>query len=574
MRTKILVVLLALALSANLRAQVTIGDLTAPATGALLDLNKTTKGGLLLSNVTLTDLGKIPSNVPNSFPGIVAGSNDETNNDFKGALVYHTGVNGIAAGIYVWNGTNWTPVTENCLPAENLTLTLAASSIAPAVNTPDTFTVSSNASARCAEGESYTWSVSGANSGDFTILSTAGDKASIRFNTAGAYTVRVVAQNSYSTGSAAPAEMTVLAGGVVPVELKTSGYYLTGKPCYDINKTDTYDSRHVATTATARVATSTNLGDATNRTRTYKFYHENYRNLSISLLEDNGGLVKSISQPQSSDQTGVSDYKTFTVTFKDNVETLVTGHGYSVKLLASYTDPIGQSKFADMEISVQDGLCGCPAKISATEWLTFACHNLGGLDILTGTEPFTYTYHGDWYRWGAAVASRKNLSTTTDANPLPAEWTYINTTAPAIPAYQDYDTYQDADWLPANNPCPAGWRLPTNPEFAAAVNKTAENVDLPTENNSLSYPGTWNWSASNKTNFSALLKVGDYLYLPAAAYRYSSDGSLRYRGLHGYYWSSSAQSSYGWYVSFTNGEILMVYSNRAYGLSVRCVAAE
>jgi hypothetical protein len=43
----------------------------------------------------------------------------------------------------------------------------------------------------------------------------------------------------------------------------------------------------------------------------------------------------------------------------------------------------------------------------------------------------------------------------------------------AVPAFQDYNTYGTDDWYVANNPCPAGWRLPTNSEFAAAINRTA-----------------------------------------------------------------------------------------------------
>jgi uncharacterized protein (TIGR02145 family) len=258
------------------------------------------------------------------------------------------------------------------------------------------------------------------------------------------------------------------------------------------------------------------------------------------------------------------------------VESLVNGSGYSVKLLASYRDKNDQAKLADMDISVQDGLCGCPAKIAntgaATDWLTFQCHNLGGLDILTGSETLTQAHHGDWYRWGAPTASVQNLNAITDAPPSTSEWTYNdNGNGPAIPEYQDYNTHSTADWYAAKNPCPAGWRLPTNPEFAAAINKTTGNGNLGADNNTLAWPGTW---SSSTSNFSALLKVGDYLYLPAAGFRVNSDGSLSYRGCYGHYWSSSAQSSDGRFVSFDRGNRSIIGINRGYGLSVRCVAAE
>jgi uncharacterized protein (TIGR02145 family) len=481
--------------------------------------------------------------IPNGFPGIVSQADvtPAVKTGFRGAMVYNTGVTTPPAGIYVWNETNWTPPTDNCLPAENLTLTLKASSIAPAVNVPDTFTVSSNASARCAGSETYTWSVPGANTGDYTV-SKVDNRASIQFITAGAYTVKAEVHNSYSAGTAT-VETTVFAGGVVPASMKSSGYYLTGKPCYDINRSDTYDSRHVATSAAARVATATDFSVSANRTRTYKFCHENYTNLSVSLLEDNGGLVESISQPVGSDQTGVSGCKTFTVTFKDNVETLVNANGYSVKLLASYRDKNDQAKLADMDISVQDGLCGCPAKISSSNWLTFQCHNLGGLDILSSTQTIGREHHGDWYRFGATVASMANTS-----------------------AHDTNNTWDNSDYQNDSNPwandgtpiCSAGWRLPTNTEW--------QNVD-----NNNSWPSGRGW-----TGFNSVRRVSDYLYLPAAGIRMYSDGRLEDQGVAGYYWSSSAyDGSKSFHLFFGAGnESSNSSCNKTYGLSVRCVAVE
>jgi uncharacterized protein (TIGR02145 family) len=94
---------------ANLHAQVTIGGLTDPAPGALLDLNGTggVRGGLLLSNVTLPNVSAIPE----SFPGVTSGNCNtlEVKSNFRGAIVYHTGENNIPAGVYVWNGELWVP---------------------------------------------------------------------------------------------------------------------------------------------------------------------------------------------------------------------------------------------------------------------------------------------------------------------------------------------------------------------------------------------------------------------------------------------------------------------------------
>jgi uncharacterized protein (TIGR02145 family) len=99
---------LALFSCASLHAQVTIGGLTDPAKGAILDLNSSAKGGLLLSNVSIIDLSKIPAG-SNLFPGITAGVNDDTNTDFTGAIVYNTNPKW-GAGTFVWDGSDWTQI--------------------------------------------------------------------------------------------------------------------------------------------------------------------------------------------------------------------------------------------------------------------------------------------------------------------------------------------------------------------------------------------------------------------------------------------------------------------------------
>ncbi|MDR1654181.1 MAG: hypothetical protein LBS01_11170, partial [Prevotellaceae bacterium] len=47
-------------------AQVTIGGSDLPKAGTILDLNSTTKGGLLLSNVELKAVNVIPASFPNA----------------------------------------------------------------------------------------------------------------------------------------------------------------------------------------------------------------------------------------------------------------------------------------------------------------------------------------------------------------------------------------------------------------------------------------------------------------------------------------------------------------------------
>jgi uncharacterized protein (TIGR02145 family) len=540
-------------LSAYLHAQVSIGDLTAPATGALLDLNKTAKGGLLLSNVTLTDLSKIPSGVPNSFPGIVAGSNDDTNDNFKGALVYHIGTSLAPAGIYAWNGKNWTPIGENCLGAEELTLTLTASPSIPPVNTPVTFTVSSNASARCTDGETYTWSVTTGTAGTDYILSPFGNSASIQFITANTYIVRVEAHNSYSTGSVI-AETTVVVGGFIPQIMLNINYGLVGKACLDVK-----NSKQPASQSDAAFAAREDAFSGDSYTKTYKFVHgDTYRNLSLSYNDATPSVIDKIIPPAVS-ATGIGEAP-FTVVFKSDVKNLVPANGDSltVKLLASYKDSGGADNLTYLEIRVEDGTCVCPSKKNATQWLNFMCHDLGGEDILSSSQLITREHHGDWYRFGAALASMENIEANDGYNNL-TEWS----AKPVITGSANWpNTSIDANGL--GTPCPAGWRLPTKTELDDAVINTA--------NNSRSYPGTWSSSGDN-TNFSALMKVGDHLYLPATGSR-GLNGELSNRGSYGYLWSSTNESTFALNMFFRPSTSGTGSMNRNVGYSVRCVAVE
>ncbi|MCL2303481.1 MAG: PKD domain-containing protein [Lentimicrobiaceae bacterium] len=102
---KFLFVLSLLLSVAKLNAQVTIGGEIAPQKGALLDLNSTFKGGLLLPNVELSDLGEIPDSFTDTEVHNLGVAHDLT-----GLVVYNT-VRSDAAhlqkGIYMWDGEYW-----------------------------------------------------------------------------------------------------------------------------------------------------------------------------------------------------------------------------------------------------------------------------------------------------------------------------------------------------------------------------------------------------------------------------------------------------------------------------------
>jgi uncharacterized protein (TIGR02145 family) len=541
-----------------LQAQVSIGDLNPPAEGALLDLNRAVKGGLVLSNVAIENLATIPT----SFPSINGSVSNEDKEKFTGAMVYNTNpVWGL--GVYLWNGENWTPISENCKALSSLTLTAPNP---PVFEGENIFSVSSGESARCAEGEEYTWQVTGNNNSNFTDFKTTvypESSVSIHFPSSGTYQVRVKARNRYSSAIEANSN-------TVTVYAEPVAYYLAGKPCYDVNQST--DNRGIATTADARVALAANFNVTANRTRTYRFYHGAYSGLTISLEGSNTNIVTNYSQPPTS--KSVNGVETFTVVFSGDEGTAL--------LKASYTDKEGNPQQTNMEITVQDALCGCPARITpqgagasntAADWLVFQCHNLGGKDILSSAQSLTYEEHGDWYRWGAKDASVKNEGNNNSAI---TGWTSEGNTgdsSPYTPYYQSNAEYGTANWFECNNPCPAGWRVPTIPEWGLVINRDENNGNLGIDkNNTVAWPGNWSGSF---TGFSSRLKVGDYLYLPATGSRRATNGELYNRDLYGRYWSSSSGIRNGMYFFYTSQEggsrNLQGY-DRGQGFSVRCVA--
>jgi uncharacterized protein (TIGR02145 family) len=557
MRKKILVLLsIALVLSANSRAQVTIGGLVDPANGAILDLNKTVKGGLALSNVDLPDFHTIP----NGFPGIASQADVTTavKSGFRGALVYNTGVTSPPAGIYVWNGTNWTPVGENCLSAEDLTLTLTASSIVPAANVPVTFTVSSNASARCAGSETYTWSVPGANTGDYIVLSPPGNRVTIQFITTGAYTVKVVVRNSYSTGTAT-AETAVVVGGVVPASWRNNSYGIVGETCLDVK-----NSRQPDTQSTEAFNARKDAFEGSNYEKAYRFIHgDAFSNLSFS-YDAPENIVVDFTPPSVTAASG-SGEKIIRIKFNSNIKNLVpdTGDSLTVKLIASYNIiEYGSSvrKLAYLEIRVEDGTCVCPAKVSATEWRNFMCHNLGGLDIISSSQLITRAHLGDWYRFGAALPSMVNLQSNDNYSNF-SKWD----NKPVVGTNGSDWPNTSIDAYGIGNPCPAGWRVPDIYELGGILSRNPDHTAINPANNTYSPHGSWG-------TYGAMLQVGDFLYLPSVGYRNTTYGEWVSQR-EGRYWSSTGNSYAAYGVLFDDDERLMNNSeSRGAGLSVRCVA--
>ena len=112
-----------------------------------------------------------------------------------------------------------------------------------------------------------------------------------------------------------------------------------------------------------------------------------------------------------------------------------------------------------------------------------------------------------------------------------------------------------ATWERANDPCPAGWRIPTMGELS-----------------SLNRAHNW-WSTWDDVSGRFFSGDSDILFLPAAGFRSSFNGTLTDVGSVGHYWSSTGSGVTARDLRLSSSHSQVFGSPaRAFGFNVRCVA--
>jgi uncharacterized protein (TIGR02145 family) len=190
--------------------------------------------------------------------------------------------------------------------------------------------------------------------------------------------------------------------------------------------------------------------------------------------------------------------------------------------------------------------------LNPTTGKTWMDRNLGATQVAaTVTDANAY---GDLYQWGRGSDGHQcrasTVTSTISSSAQPGHNNFILNNSSVT--YNDWLIPQNINlWQGlngVNNPCPSGYRLPTDTE-------------LDTENNS--------WTSQNSTGaFSSPLK------LTLAGYRYyNNGGAVDGEGVTGNYWSSTVLTSdvNSRYLFFGSTSTTVSGLLRASGASVRCI---
>ena len=171
--------------------------------------------------------------------------------------------------------------------------------------------------------------------------------------------------------------------------------------------------------------------------------------------------------------------------------------------------------------------------------------NLGASQVATSISDAPS--YGDSYQWGRGSDGHEkrnsSTSTTSSTKDVPGNGSFIMGTLDWRSPKND-NLWQGVNGI--NNPCPAGFRIPTEAEWKAEIAS---------------------WSNSNPSGaFASSLK------LPMAGGREGSNGLQAYLGMYGYYWTSTVSGDKSqWVFIMSSFPVTFGGAYRNNGASCRCI---
>ncbi len=187
-----------------------------------------------------------------------------------------------------------------------------------------------------------------------------------------------------------------------------------------------------------------------------------------------------------------------------------------------------------------------PEVLNPTTGKTWMDRNLGASQVATSHNDANA--YGDLYQWGRGADGHQirtsGTTTTLSGTDTPGHANFILATS----SYDWRSSQNDNLWQGVsgtNNPCPSGYRLPTETEL------NNERLSWSTNNTAGAYAGP--------------------LKLAVAGLRLISSGSLFNVGSSGYYWSSTVDGTGSRSLYIGSSDADMNRDLRAFGFSVRCI---
>jgi uncharacterized protein (TIGR02145 family) len=362
----------------------------------------------------------------------------------------------------------------------------------------------------------------------------------------------------------------------------TGAICLSGRTCFDVAQSHT-DTNFASDFVASATRTFTLGGNATNT----RFYIINNVYNAVVALNQNENTVE--------------------IVFRDDINSIMNGNEGAFTLIAQFNIGAGTERFQrSLNIRIQDETC-CMVRSSLCAggqgWLTFMCHNLGAenwsiIDQMHHTPNPTNTDQRVWgsiFQWGRYADGHQNRTSLRWPNEndniqngvvsgagnfnlngqianthgafgrfikqeaVPVDWRL-----PQIDTLWNNGT-EVAPVKTSNDPCPAGWRIPTFTEWSSILATTGPNGNA---------RGIANVGSRGVYFAPANTDGRATLFLPTAGWRNIGDGVFNSVGITGAYWSSRTVGVLSSSLVFTTQHNLNANSSRsrADGFSIRCIA--